>query len=76
MEALLIALGPLITQQNIAVVVLGLMVSACGWLHIVWRREDREERKGLQSVLGGNTEALIKLQSTLEHINREIDRGH
>ena len=38
METLITALGPLITQQNIAIVVLGLMLAASGWLHIVWRR--------------------------------------
>jgi len=72
MESLITALGPLITQQNIAIVVLGLMCAACGWLHIVWRREDREERKGLHSCLDRNSDALNGVERAIAVLSERV----
>gem|GEM_PF-4919884 len=72
MESLIAALAPLVTQQNIAIVVLSLMCAACGWLHIVWRREDREERKGLHNCLDRNSDALNGVERAIAVLSERV----
>ncbi len=42
MEALLALIGK---ADNVAVLVLLIVSAGLGWAHIVWRKEDREDRK-------------------------------
>jgi hypothetical protein len=59
MEALLPLLAKL---QDPAVLVLVLVCIGEGYLHVVWRREEREDRKSLLEVLNQNTKALSSVQ--------------
>lgn len=62
-------LGPVFTAivgklDPIALVLL-FLVSGCGYFHMVWRREDREERAKLMAVLEKNNEALNSLKNVI-----------
>ena len=53
------SLAPLLSGiKDIAVLVPVLGCVGLGWLHVVWRREEREDRKALLEVISRNTEAL------------------
>lgn len=67
--------GPLISAfasvlgklDPILVVMLGIM-GACGYYHVVWRKEDREDRTKSLDVIGKQTEAINGLRSVLSAI--------
>ena len=59
-------LGPLLSKiQDPAVLVPTLGCVFLGWLHVVWRREEREDRKIAYQVIEENTKALNGLQNVL-----------
>lgn len=59
-------LGPLLAKiQDPAVLVPMLLCIFLGYLHIVWRREEREDRKAAYETIERNTEALGELRSLL-----------
>lgn len=51
--------------DNIAIVVLAAMLAVSLWLHVVWRREEREDRKELMKLLEKSTEAYNGLRNVL-----------
>lgn len=54
---------PLLNKlQDPAVLVLVLICIGEGYLHIVWRREEREDRKATLEVVNQNSKALNGLQ--------------
>lgn len=67
--------GPLITAlaavlgklEPIMVVMIS-MIAACGYYHVIWRREDREDREKSLEVIGKQTEAINGLRSVLSAI--------
>jgi len=61
-EVLLAFIG---RADNVAILVLTLALSGCGYLHLVWRREDREDRQKLYATLEANTRALEGLRNVL-----------
>jgi hypothetical protein len=53
------SLAPLLAGiKDIAVLVPVLGCIGLGWLHVVWRREEREDRKAMLEVVNANTAAL------------------
>lgn len=63
MEAIIVAAINKISDP--AVIVLIAMCAGLGYLHIVFRREDREDRTRMMDTLGKNTEVLNKLVNLL-----------
>lgn len=62
MEAILAAIGK---ADNIAVIVLVLCLAGSGYLHIIWRREEREDRKQLYATIEANTRAFDSLRAAI-----------
>lgn len=62
MEALLALVGK---ADNIAVLVLLGVTAALGWAHIVWRREEREDRRRLYDVVEAQTRAVESLRTAI-----------
>lgn len=62
MEALLALIG---RADNVAVLVLLVVCAGLGWAHIVWRREEREDRRRLYDVVEANTRAVDTLRLAL-----------
>lgn len=62
MEALLAAIGK---TDNLAVLVLMLVCSGLGYLHVVWRREEREDRRQMYAVIEAQTRAVDALRTAL-----------
>lgn len=62
MEALLAAIGK---TENIAIIILMLVCAGLGWLHVVWRREEREDRRQLYELVRANTQAVDTLRTAL-----------
>lgn len=62
MEALLALLGK---ADNIAVLVLIGVCAGLGYLHVVWRKEEREDRRQLYAVVEANTRAVETLRLAL-----------
>ncbi len=44
------------------------LISGCGYYHIIWRREEREDRAKMMASLDKNTEALSGLKNILSAI--------
>lgn len=59
MEALLALIGK---ADNVAILVLLAVCAGLGWAHIVWRREEREDRRRLYDVVEANTRAVETLR--------------
>lgn len=59
MEALLAAISK---TDNLAVLVLMLVCAGLGYLHIVWRREERADRQQLYAVVEAQTRAVEALR--------------
>lgn len=51
--------------DNIAIIVLGVACGVSMYLHVVWRREEREDRKQLYDLVQMNTKALNDLRVVL-----------
>ena len=62
-------LGPvftaLIAKFDPITLVLLLIVAACGYYHVVWRREDREDRAKLLEAFNKSSEALASLKNVI-----------
>ena len=62
-------LGPvfqaLITKLDPISLILLIIVSACGYYHIVWRREDREDRQKVLEAFNKNNETLSSLKNVI-----------
>ena len=65
-------LGPvftaLISKLDPINLILLIIVGACGYYHVVWRREDREDKAKLLDAFNKNTEALASLRSVLSAV--------
>lgn len=61
MEALLAVIG----KVDAATLVLLIVCAGLGYLHVVWRREEREDRKQLYALIESNTRALDALRSAV-----------
>ena len=48
----------LLKTDNIAIIVLMVVCAGLLYLHIIWRREEREDRQKWMDVLAKNAEAL------------------
>lgn len=66
MEA--IALALIGKVENVAILVLIVCLIGCGYLHVVWRREDREDRRAAFETIGKITEALNGVRNTISAI--------
>lgn len=67
------ALKPLLSYDNIAIVVLGLALLFCASTHIMWRKEDRADRLALMKALEKNTEAVNALRLAVSlALNRPV----
>lgn len=66
-------LGPLLAKiQDPAVLVPMLLCIFLGYLHIVWRREEREDRKAAYETIERNTEALGELRNLLSALTGKV----
>lgn len=66
MDAILTAIAGLFSKPEY--VGLAVTTTGCiglGYLHVVWRREEREDRKTLLEVINKNSEALNGLRNVL-----------
>lgn len=62
MEAPLLAL---IDKVDAATLVLLVVVGGLGYLHIIWRKEEREDRKQLYAVVEAQTRAVEALRAAI-----------
>ena len=62
MEAPLLAL---IGKIDAATLVLLVVVGGLGYLHIIWRKEEREDRKQLYAVVEAQTRAVEALRAAI-----------
>lgn len=51
--------------DNVAVLALGGIAIGMGYLHIVWRREEREDRRQLYTLIEANTGAVQSLRTAI-----------
>lgn len=51
--------------DNVTILVLLMLLSGCAYLHIVWRKEDREDRKAAFDTIKEITEAMNGVRNTL-----------
>lgn len=51
--------------DNVTILVLLCLLAGCAYLHIVWRKEDREDRKVAFETIKENTEALNGVRNTM-----------
>ena len=51
--------------DNIAILILVLLVSVLLYLIVIWRREDRQDKKDAWAVVNSNTEALTGIRLVL-----------
>jgi hypothetical protein len=62
-------LGPvftaLISKLDPISLILLIIVGACGYYHIVWRREDREDRQKILDAFNKNTDALSSIKNVI-----------
>ncbi len=66
MDAILSAIAGMFSKPEYV----GLAVTTCGclglgYLHVVWRREEREDRSKLLDVINKNSEAISGLKNVL-----------
>ena len=55
----------LIAKFDVVTLVLLLLVAGCGYFHVIWRREDRQEREKLMGVIEKNNEALNGIKNVI-----------
>jgi len=51
--------------DNVAVLALGGIAIGLGYLHVVWRREEREDRRQLYTLIEANTGAVQSLRTAI-----------
>ena len=61
MEAIL----AVISKVDAATLVLLLVCAGLGYLHVVWRREEREDRRRLYDVVEAQTRAVESLRTAI-----------
>jgi len=63
-EALVAVIGK---ADNVAILVLLVVCAGLAWAHVVWRREEREERARYYEALQSNTRALEAFRIALSY---------
>lgn len=58
--------------DNVAILVLVLALAGSGYLHLVWRREEREDRAKLLDLLQKTTDAINGLKMALSVMTGKI----
>jgi hypothetical protein len=59
MEALVAAIGKI---DNVAIILLTMACFGLGWLHVVWRKEEREDRARMLEAFNAIVSALNDLR--------------
>lgn len=60
------ALIPLLSRiENVALLVSVLGCAGLGYLHVIWRREERADRQKLLEIVTANTAAISELKNVL-----------
>lgn len=66
MDAIVNAIAALFSNpQHVGLAVTTSGCLGLGWLHVVWRREERQDRDKLLEVVNKNSEALSGLKNVL-----------
>jgi regulatory protein YycI of two-component signal transduction system YycFG len=65
MDALINAVAQAFKTENIAIVVLMMVVCFLAWLLVTGRKEDREDRDKMVTALDSNTRAITDLRVAL-----------
>lgn len=65
MDALINAAAQAFKTENIAIVVLMMVVCFLAWLLVTGRKEDREDRDKMVTALDSNTKAITDLRVAL-----------
>jgi nitric oxide reductase large subunit len=65
MDAIIQAAAAAFKTENIAIVVLMMMVCLLTWLLVTGRKEDREDRDKMVTALDSNTKAITDLRIAL-----------
>jgi len=65
MDALINAVAQAFKTENIAIVVLMMVVCFLAWLLVTGRKEDREDRDKMVTALDSNTKAITDLRVAL-----------
>lgn len=62
-------LGPVLTaligKFDVITLMSLILIGGCGWCHIVWRREDREDRAKFLDAFNKNSDALASLKNVI-----------
>lgn len=59
------AILAIIAKLDPVMLVMILLIGGCGYYHIVWRREDREDKSKLLDAFNKNSEALSSLKNVI-----------
>ncbi len=62
----------LIGKLDPITIVLLMIVSACGYYHVIWRREDREDKAKYLDLLNKQIDATNGLRSVLSAITGKV----
>lgn len=65
MDSLVPVLTALISKLDPVTIVLLILVAGCGYYHIIWRREDRDDRQKLLDAFNKNTDALSSIKNVI-----------
>lgn len=65
MDAIINAVAQAFKTENIAIVVLMMVVCFLAWLLVTGRKEDREDRDKMVTALDSNTKAITDLRVAL-----------
>ena len=62
-------LGPvftaLIAKFDVITLMSLILIGGCGYYHVVWRREDREDRSKMLEAFNKNSDALASLKNVI-----------
>lgn len=58
--------------DNIAILILVVLVAALLWLHILWRKEDRQDRKESWETVGKLNQTLTEIRVVLAGIGKSL----
>lgn len=56
--------------DNIAILILVALVATLLWLHVIWRREDRQDRKAAWEMVGKLNDTLTNIRVVLASIGK------
>lgn len=65
MEWLAPILQQLVGKLDAVMLVMLILLGGCGYYHVIWRREDREDKAKLLDAFNKNTEAIANLKSVI-----------